>query len=46
VNNLLDQKYEANGYTYGYISGGQTVNENFYFPQAGRNFLGGVTVKF
>ncbi|MEO8088053.1 MAG: TonB-dependent receptor [Bacteroidota bacterium] len=44
--NLLDQKYESNGYTYGYIYGGQQIRENFYFPQAGRNWLGGVTLKF
>ena len=45
VNNVLNQKYQANGYTYGYISGGQTITENFYFPQAGRNFLVGLSLK-
>ncbi len=45
VNNLLDSKYETNGYTFGYISGGQRITENFYYPQAGRNFLVGVSVK-
>lgn len=46
VYNLLNQQYESNGYTYGYIYGRQTIRENFYFPQAGRNWLGGVTLKF
>lgn len=46
VYNLLDQKYESNGYTYGYVSGGSLVQPNFYFPQAGRGWMGGVVVKF
>jgi iron complex outermembrane recepter protein len=45
LNNLFDLKYEANGYTYNYIFGGQTIVENFYFPMAGRNFMVGVNVK-
>lgn len=39
VNNIFDEKYESNGYTYGYISGGSQKHFNYYFPQAGRNFL-------
>ncbi|HEY4154836.1 MAG TPA: TonB-dependent receptor, partial [Puia sp.] len=39
LNNLFNKRYEANGYTYGYYSGGKLVNENFLFPQAGRNFM-------
>jgi iron complex outermembrane receptor protein len=31
--------YENNGYTWGYIAGGERTVENFYYPQAGRNFL-------
>lgn len=46
VNNVLDEKYESNGYTYGYIAGGSLTQENFYFPQAGRNFLIGVNFRF
>ena len=46
VNNVLDEKYESNGYTYGYIAGGALTQENFYFPQAGRNFLIGVNFRF
>ncbi|MBS4066550.1 MAG: TonB-dependent receptor [Chitinophagaceae bacterium] len=46
LNNVLDMKYEANGYTYNYIYGGQTIVENFYYPMAGRNFMLGVNMKF
>ncbi len=45
-NNLFNEIYEANGYTYNYISGGKLVVENFYFPQAGFNILAGITLKF
>ncbi|TDB60793.1 TonB-dependent receptor [Arundinibacter roseus] len=45
VNNVLDETYASNGYTYGYIYGGR-IQENFYYPQAGRNFLLGLTLKF
>ena len=38
-NNVLDAKYQNNGYTWGFISGGQRTVENFYYPQAGRNFM-------
>ncbi len=38
INNLLDEKYETNGYTYGYVLGGEQ-RFNYYYPQAGRNFL-------
>ena len=43
VNNILDNLYESNGYTYGYISGGEQ-RFNYLYPQAGRNFLVGLTV--
>lgn len=45
LNNLFNKKYEANGYTYGYYSGGKLVNENFLFPQAGRNFMLSLNVR-
>jgi iron complex outermembrane receptor protein len=44
VNNLLNTMYSSNGYTYSYISG-NTITENFYYPQAGTNFLLGATLK-
>lgn len=46
ANNILNKKYESNGYTYGYTSGGNRTTENFYFPQAGTNFLLSLNVKF
>jgi len=45
LNNILDVEYESNGYTWGYIGGDSEYRENYYFPQAGRNFLGMVVVK-
>ena len=38
VNNILDIKYEPNGYTYSYIYSGATTTSNNYFPMAGRNY--------
>ncbi|SEA26734.1 TonB-dependent receptor [Pedobacter hartonius] len=46
ANNILNKKYESNGYTYGYLGGGSRTDENFYFPQAGTNFLLSLNVKF
>ncbi|WP_224995391.1 TonB-dependent receptor [Cesiribacter sp. SM1] len=46
VNNIFNAMYANNGYTYGYISGGETIYENFLYPQAGTNFLFGVSVGF
>jgi iron complex outermembrane receptor protein len=47
VNNVLNREYVANGYTYGYPdAAGQQQTFNFYFPQATRNFLASVGVKF
>ena len=46
VNNIFDVAYEADGYTFGYIADGQAVRENFYYPQAGTNFLVGMSLKF
>lgn len=46
VNNLLNELYESNGYTWGYIYGGQHIVENFYYPQAGTNFMAGLSLKF
>lgn len=48
VNNIFDEQYESNGYTYSSIyEGDPTVyTNNFYFPQAGTNFLLGLNLKF
>ncbi|HEY5408963.1 MAG TPA: TonB-dependent receptor plug domain-containing protein [Ginsengibacter sp.] len=45
VNNIFNKKYESNGYTYNYFSGGELSVENYYFPMAGTNFLAGVNIK-
>lgn len=45
VNNIWNSMYENNGYTFSYIYGGQTTTENFYYPQAGTNFLARVVLK-
>jgi len=45
ANNLLDKKYEPNGYTFSYYYGGSLTTENYYFPMAGRNYMVGVNVK-
>ena len=46
VNNILNHLYEPNGYTFSYVSEGKTTTENFYYPQAGTNFLAAVRLKF
>ncbi|MCO6496867.1 MAG: TonB-dependent receptor plug domain-containing protein [Chitinophagaceae bacterium] len=46
VNNIFNRMYESNGYTFNYITGGQLIVENFYFPMAGTNVMAGVNVKF
>ena len=45
VNNMLNSLYSSNGYTYSYIYE-KLITENFYYPQAGTNFLLGLTFKF
>ncbi len=45
LNNVLNKKYEPNGYTYSYISGG-LVTENYYFPMARFNWMLGVNLRF
>ncbi|MEJ7769371.1 MAG: TonB-dependent receptor, partial [Chitinophagaceae bacterium] len=44
LNNLLDKKYEPNGYTYSYLYGGQLQTENYLFPMAGINWMLGVNI--
>lgn len=46
LNNFLDEQYESNGYTWGYRGGEEEFRENYFFPQAGRNFIAMVAVKF
>ena len=44
INNAFNKMYENNGYTWGFISGGERISENFYYPQAGRNFMTRLTI--
>lgn len=50
VNNIFNKMYEPNGYTFSYYlpsnGGKELVTENYYYPQAGTNFLVGVSMKF
>ncbi|WP_343033778.1 hypothetical protein [Fulvivirga kasyanovii] len=47
VNNVFDELYASNGYTFGYQGGPDyVVRENYYYPQATRNFLASVALKF
>lgn len=45
LNNALNHLYESNGFTYSSVFAGVRTTQNSYFPQAGRNFLAGVTVR-
>ncbi len=45
INNILNEEYESNGYTWGYLGGGDAYRENYYYPQAGTNFLAMLTIK-
>jgi len=46
IGNLFNTLYSANGYTYPYLLDGNLVRDNYYFPQATRNFLLGMQVNF
>jgi iron complex outermembrane recepter protein len=39
INNIFNEKYESNGYTWGYLGGGDTYRENYYYPQVGTNVM-------
>lgn len=45
LNNVLNHQYASNGYTYSYIYDAKTITENFWYPQAGFNFLAGLTIR-
>ncbi|SDK87852.1 iron complex outermembrane recepter protein [Salinimicrobium catena] len=46
VNNIFDEEYVSNGYYYTYDWEGVTYEGAGYYPQATRNFLAGVTLRF
>ncbi|MFT4153814.1 TonB-dependent receptor [Parafilimonas sp.] len=45
VNNIFNKLYEPNGYTYPYIYDGSLINDNYYYPAAGTNFMAGLNIK-
>jgi len=46
ANNIFNTQYSSNGYTYGYLSGATEYRQNFYYPQAGRNYIVMVALRF
>ena len=46
INNILNEKYVSNGYTFGWVSGGEQQHFNYYFPQAERNVMLNVKIGF
>jgi iron complex outermembrane recepter protein len=45
INNMWNEAYESNGYTWGYLYGSNSYRANYYYPQAGRNFLAMIAIK-
>ncbi len=45
VNNIFSELYETNGYTFGYLQGNRQ-DFNYYYPQATRNFIFSLNLKF
>jgi iron complex outermembrane receptor protein len=46
LNNVFGATYVNNGYTYGYVYGGQSYYQNYYYPQARQNFLASVNLRW
>ncbi len=46
VNNVFNQMYSSNGYTYSYQYAAAVTTENFLYPQAGRNFMLRLGIEF
>lgn len=46
VNNVFNEVYEANGYTYSLMNGTQENIYNYYYPQAGRNYMLALNFRF
>lgn len=46
VNNVFNHRYVSNGYTYSSMYDGNLIRENFVYPQAGINLMGGFTIGF
>lgn len=50
VNNIFNEMYEPNGYTFSYLVSGENqkelITENYYYPMAGTNFMLGLSLRF
>jgi len=46
INNLFDVQYESNGYSFGWIAGGDEQFFNYYYPQAGRHLMTNLKIRF
>ena len=46
INNILNEEYESNAWVYRYSSEDTMLKLDGYFPQAGINFMAGISVKF
>lgn len=46
VINLFDEEYETYAWVYRYLYGGKEYTMDGYFPQAGRNFMLGLVMRF
>lgn len=46
ANNILDVEYSSNGYTYGFFGGPTEYRQNYFYPQAGRNYMLMLAVRF
>jgi iron complex outermembrane receptor protein len=46
VNNIFNELYESNGYTFSGIYDGSLSTSNYYYPQAETNFLLSLNLKF
>jgi iron complex outermembrane recepter protein len=44
--NILNERYEPNGFNSPFIANQQVVPDNFYFPAAGTNFMLALNIKF
>ena len=46
INNILNTQYETNAWVYRYYSANKHEVMDGYFPQAGRNIMAGLNLKF
>jgi iron complex outermembrane receptor protein len=45
VNNVFNKRYEPNGYTFSYQTGGILTTENYLYPMAGINFMAALNIR-